>query len=94
MGSYTRAQVAGLVDHTLLKPEATDADIVGLLTEAAELGVYAVCISPTMVTAAGSLGTVPSSHRSWDSLRGNIFRRSKPRRPGWQWPQARRRSTW
>lgn len=55
MGAYTRAQVAGLVDHTLLKPEATDADIVGLLTEAAELGVFAVCVSPTMVTAAGSL---------------------------------------
>lgn len=55
MGSYTRAQVAALVDHTLLKPEATDADIVGLLAEADELGVYAVCVSPTMVSAARSL---------------------------------------
>ncbi|MEX3742831.1 2-deoxyribose-5-phosphate aldolase, partial [Mycolicibacterium porcinum] len=27
MGSYTRAQVAALVDHTLLKPEATAADV-------------------------------------------------------------------
>lgn len=59
MGSYTRAQLAALVDHTLLKPEATDADIVGLLAEAAELGVYAVCVSPTMVSAAGSLATGP-----------------------------------
>jgi deoxyribose-phosphate aldolase len=59
MGSYTRAQVAALVDHTLLKPEATDADIVVLLAEAAELGVYAVCVSPTMVSAAGSLATGP-----------------------------------
>lgn len=59
MGSYSRAQVAALVDHTLLKPEATDADIVGVLAEAAELGVFAVCVSPTMVTAARSLANGP-----------------------------------
>jgi deoxyribose-phosphate aldolase len=59
MGSHTRAQVAALVDHTLLKPEATEADIVGLLAEAAELGVYAVCVSPTMVSAAASLANGP-----------------------------------
>ncbi len=59
MGSYTRAEVAALVDHTLLKPEATDADIVGLLADAAALGVYAVCVSPTMVSAAGSLDSGP-----------------------------------
>lgn len=59
MGSYTRAQVAALVDHTLLKPEATESDVVGLLAEAAELGVFAVCVSPTMVSAAGSLANGP-----------------------------------
>ncbi|GJF09213.1 deoxyribose-phosphate aldolase [Mycolicibacterium cyprinidarum] len=59
MGSYSRAQVAALVDHTLLKPEATDADIVGVLAEAAELGVFAVCVSPTMVAAARSLANGP-----------------------------------
>lgn len=59
MGSYTRAEVAALVDHTLLKPEATDADIVGLLADAAALGVFAVCVSPTMVSAAGSLDSGP-----------------------------------
>lgn len=57
--SYTRAQLAALVDHTLLKPEATDADIVGLLSEAAALGVFAVCVSPTMVPAARSLANGP-----------------------------------
>lgn len=55
MGSYSRAQLAALVDHTLLKPEATDADIVALLTEADDLGVFAVCVSPPMVSAAASL---------------------------------------
>ncbi|BBX50134.1 deoxyribose-phosphate aldolase [Mycolicibacterium poriferae] len=52
---YTRAQVAAVIDHTLLKPEATEADVVALLTEAADLGVYAVCVSPPMVSAAAQV---------------------------------------
>lgn len=54
MPHYTRGQVAGLVDHTLLKPEATEADVIGLLHEAAELEVRAVCVSPSMVATATS----------------------------------------
>lgn len=57
MGSYTRDHVAALVDHTLLKPEATDADVVGLVAEAAELEVFALCVSPTMVSVAAALAT-------------------------------------
>lgn len=52
-----RAQLAAFVDHTLLKPEATDADVVALVAEAAELGVYAVCVSPPMVPVAVRAGT-------------------------------------
>src|SRR6201997_2995469 len=48
----SRAQLAAMVDHTLLKPEATKADVAALITEAAELGVYAVCVSPSMVPVA------------------------------------------
>lgn len=48
----TRQRVAALVDHTLLKPEATDADVVALVDEAADLGVFAVCVSPSMVATA------------------------------------------
>ncbi|MCH9767941.1 MAG: deoxyribose-phosphate aldolase, partial [Actinomycetia bacterium] len=59
MGSYTRDQMAAFVDHTLLKPEATEADIVGLVAEATELGVFAVCVSPPMVSAARSLADGP-----------------------------------
>ena len=55
-GQPTRAQVAALVDHTLLKPEATAADVVALVAEAAELGVYAVCVSPSMVPVAVRAG--------------------------------------
>ena len=51
-GPVTRQQLAALVDHTLLKPEATAADVVALVAEAAELGVYAVCVSPSMVPIA------------------------------------------
>ncbi|OAN32587.1 2-deoxyribose-5-phosphate aldolase [Mycolicibacterium iranicum] len=55
MGSYTRAQVAALVDHTLLKPEATEADVAVLLKDAVDLDVFAVCVSPTLVAAAAAL---------------------------------------
>lgn len=53
--SWTRQQVADLVDHTLLKPEATAADVVTLVDEAVALGVYAVCVSPSMIAAAAPL---------------------------------------
>jgi len=54
----TRAQLAALVDHTLLKPEATCADVTALVDEATELGVYAVCVSPSMVPVAVDAGNV------------------------------------
>lgn len=53
----SRAQLAAFVDHTLLKPEATDADVAALVAEATELGVYAVCVSPSMVPVAVRAGT-------------------------------------
>jgi deoxyribose-phosphate aldolase len=49
-----REEVAAVVDHTLLKPEATQRDVAALVAEAAELGVYAVCVSPSMVAVATS----------------------------------------
>ncbi|HEU4361232.1 MAG TPA: deoxyribose-phosphate aldolase [Mycobacterium sp.] len=48
----TREQLAALVDHTLLKPEATAAQVIALVAEATELGVGAVCVSPSMVPVA------------------------------------------
>jgi deoxyribose-phosphate aldolase len=52
MRRFSRDEVAALVDHTLLKPEATEVDIAVLASEAAELEVYAICVSPSMVPAA------------------------------------------
>ena len=43
------ASVARYIDHTLLKPEATRADVEALIAEAAELGTYSVCVSPSML---------------------------------------------
>jgi deoxyribose-phosphate aldolase len=54
--SYRRDDVAALVDHTLLKPEATESDVVRLVDEAAELGTYAVCVSASMVAVARRSG--------------------------------------
>lgn len=50
-----RAELARYVDHTLLKPEATPADIEKHIAEAAELGVFSICISPSLLPV-----TVPS----------------------------------
>ncbi|MEY4492829.1 MAG: hypothetical protein RL355_178 [Actinomycetota bacterium] len=47
-----RADLAKLVDHTLLKPEATAADVIALCQEASELGTFSVCVSPTFVETA------------------------------------------
>jgi deoxyribose-phosphate aldolase len=57
MRRHTREGVAAVVDHTLLKPDATEADVVALLQEAEELDVFAVCVSPTMVSTANSFRT-------------------------------------
>jgi deoxyribose-phosphate aldolase len=48
----TAAELAAFIDHTLLKPEATVADVTALVEEGAELGVFSVCVSPTFVAHA------------------------------------------
>ena len=45
----TRARIARLIDHTLLKPEATTAQVNALIAEAAALGAYSVCVSPSLL---------------------------------------------
>ena len=54
--------VAALIDHTLLKPEATRADIERLCREAAEYCFATVCVNATWVLlAARLLGDTPVS---------------------------------
>lgn len=38
-----------MIDHTLLKPEATRADVDALVAEAIALDTYSVCVSPSML---------------------------------------------
>lgn len=49
MTGPTRAEVAAMVDHTLLRTDATHADVLAAVAEAAELGVCSVCVSPSML---------------------------------------------
>ncbi|MCM3923811.1 deoxyribose-phosphate aldolase [Frankia sp. AiPs1] len=49
-----RAEVARLIDHTLLAPAATDEEVLALCAEAAKLGVGAVCVAPTHVYLAAA----------------------------------------
>jgi len=43
---------ASLIDHTLLKPEASEADIKKLCDEAAQFGFASVCVNPSWVKTA------------------------------------------
>ncbi len=47
-----RHAVAQMLDHTLLKPEATPDQVIALCREAVELEAYAACVSPSMVGVA------------------------------------------
>ena len=49
------AQVAALIDHTLLKPDATVADIQRLCDEARRHRFFSVCVNPSNVRQAASL---------------------------------------
>ena len=46
--------IAALIDHTMLRPEATRADIVKLCGEARQYGFATVCINPYWVSLASS----------------------------------------
>lgn len=48
-------EVAGLIDHTLLKPDATANDIERLCREAAEFRFATVCVNPTWVAFCARL---------------------------------------
>ncbi len=47
-----RLAVAGMIDHTLLAPTATSEEVSALVREGVELGVAAVCVSPSRLPVA------------------------------------------
>lgn len=48
-------EVAGLIDHTLLKPDATAAEVEKLCREAAEFHFATVCVNPTWVALSSRI---------------------------------------
>jgi len=48
----TKEQLVKLIDHTLLKPNATKDDITILCEEAKKYGFWSVCVNPTYVSLA------------------------------------------
>jgi deoxyribose-phosphate aldolase len=48
-------QLAKLIDHTMLRPEATLADIQKLCEEARQFGFFSVCVNPSWVPEARTL---------------------------------------
>lgn len=57
----TRAALAALIDHTLLRPEATSAEVRDAVTVAIRFGCASVCVQPAMVPVAveSAVGRVP-----------------------------------
>ncbi|MBB6714658.1 deoxyribose-phosphate aldolase [Clostridium gasigenes] len=47
-----KQELAKMIDHTILKPEATESEIMKLCKEALEYGFASVCINPSMVKKA------------------------------------------
>ncbi|NLH70113.1 MAG: 2-deoxyribose-5-phosphate aldolase, partial [Brooklawnia sp.] len=52
MTALTRAEVARMIDHTLLKPEATAEQVTRLVEDATALGCFSVCVSPSLLPVA------------------------------------------
>ena len=50
--------MAKLIDHTLLKTDATREQVAALVEEAKELGTYSVCVSPSMLPLEMDMGEV------------------------------------
>lgn len=52
MLSEEQKKLASLIDHTLLKAEATDEQVIKLCREAVQYGFHSVCVNPTYVRLA------------------------------------------
>lgn len=50
-----RQELASMIDHTLLRPEATLEDIRQLCVETIEYGFASACVNPVWVTVAGGM---------------------------------------
>ena len=51
----TKEQLAGMIDHSLLKPQSTREELKKLCAEAVAFGFKAVCVNPVHVADAAAL---------------------------------------
>lgn len=56
--TLTAKELAKYLDHTLLKTDATAADVTALAQEAVRLGTFSICVSPNMLPIVVDLGEV------------------------------------
>lgn len=52
---YTKEQVAKTIDHAVLKPDMTDADLKAHAEKCIEMGVFSMCVKPCDVKMAAEL---------------------------------------
>ncbi|MCL2783131.1 MAG: deoxyribose-phosphate aldolase [Propionibacteriaceae bacterium] len=58
MSELSAGELAHYIDHTLLAPDAVPSQVAALVDEAVELGVFAICVSPSMLPLATKVGPV------------------------------------
>ena len=54
----SRDALARMIDHTLLRTDATPAQVSALVADAKELGVFSVCVSPSMLPLTDDLASL------------------------------------
>ena len=92
----TRAELARILDHSVLKPESTQADIQAGIDAVRALGVGFYCVQPCWVKLAASAlaGTDARSSASSDSRTDATCPTSRRKRPRGPSATARARSIW
>jgi len=58
MSPLSASELARYIDHTLLAPEATPAQVAALAAEAVELNTFAICVSPSFLPLARHVRSV------------------------------------
>jgi deoxyribose-phosphate aldolase len=88
----TRADLARLIDHTLLKPETTREQIDRLCDECRQYGLYAACVNPVWVEHC--VKRLGGSDTCVASVAGFPLGASLPETKAGRSNGARPRSTW
>jgi deoxyribose-phosphate aldolase len=75
MAGATPDRIAAVIDHTLLKPDATLRDVERLCREALEFAFATVCVNPVWVPACAALLRSEALHSSVPESQRSLLRR-------------------